>query len=209
MGLIKLLMSDPVAFVMLAGLLLYSVIIHELAHGWVAYRMGDATAKWLGRLTLNPLRHLDPIGTAALMLIGFGWAKPVPVNLENIPVADRRKGLILVSAAGVTANMIIAFCAILLWRVLSPEPGGVLYNVLYWLARINILLAAFNLIPIPPLDGSKILMGFTPESFNRVLRQIEPFGFFIVLGLLLVGALTPVINLFQHMIITAITFIIP
>lgn len=209
MGLIKLLMSDPVAFVMLAGLLLYSVILHELAHGWVAYRMGDATAKWLGRLTLNPIRHLDPIGTAALMLIGFGWAKPVPVNLENIPAPERRKGLILVSAAGVTANIIIAFCALLLWRILSPEPGGVLYNVLYWLARINILLAAFNLIPIPPLDGSKILMGFTPESFNRVLRQIEPFGFFIVLGLLLVGALTPVINLFQHMIITAITFIIP
>ncbi len=209
MGLIKLLMSDPVAFVMLAGLLLYSVILHELAHGWVAYRMGDATAKWLGRLTLNPIRHLDPIGTAALMLIGFGWAKPVPVNLENIPAPERRKGLILVSAAGVTANIIIAFCALLLWRILSPEPGGVLYNVLYWLARINILLAAFNLIPIPPLDGSKILMGFTPESFNRVLRQIEPFGFFIVLGLLLMGALTPVINLFEHMIITAITFFIP
>lgn len=209
MGLIRLLMSDPAAFVMLAVLLLYSVILHELAHGWVAYRMGDATAKWLGRLTLNPLKHLDPIGSLMLLIVGFGWAKPVPVNLENIPAAQRRKGLILVSAAGVTANMIIAFCALVLWRVITPEPGGIIYNVLYLLAHINILLAAFNLIPIPPLDGSKILMGFTPESFNRILIQIEPFGFFIVLGLLLLGALNPVINLFQHIIITFISIFLP
>ena len=144
-----------------------------------------------------------------LLIVGFGWAKPVPVNLENIPAAQRRKGLILVSAAGVTANMIIAFCALVLWRVITPEPGGIIYNVLYLLAHINILLAAFNLIPIPPLDGSKILMGFTPESFNRILIQIEPFGFFIVLGLLLLGALNPVINLFQHIIITFISIFLP
>jgi Zn-dependent protease len=194
---------------MLAVLLLYSVILHELAHGWVAYRMGDATAKWLGRLTLNPIKHLDPIGSLMLLIVGFGWAKPVPVNLENIPAAQRRKGLILVSAAGVTANMIIAFCALVLWRVITPEPGGIIYNVLYLLAHINILLAAFNLIPIPPLDGSKILMGFTPESFNRILIQIEPFGFFIVLGLLLLGALNPVIDLFQHIIITFISMFLP
>ena len=209
MGLIKLLISDPAAFVMLAALLLYSVIMHELAHGWVAYRMGDGTAKWLGRLTLNPIKHLDPIGSLMLLIIGFGWAKPVPVNLENIPAENRRKGLILVSAAGVTANMIIAFCALLLWRLISPEPGGLLYTVLYMLARINIMLAAFNLIPIPPLDGSKILMGFTPSSFNRVMMQVEPFGFFIVLGLLLLGALNPVINLFQYVIITLISLFLP
>ncbi len=209
MGLIRLLMSDPAAFVMLSVLLLYSVILHELAHGFVAYRMGDATAKWLGRLTLNPIKHLDPIGSLMLLIVGFGWAKPVPVNLENIPAANQRKGLILVSAAGVTANMIIAFLALLLWRLISPEPGGFLYTVLYMLARINIMLAAFNLIPIPPLDGSKILMGFTPASFNRVMMQIEPFGFFIVLGLLLLGALNPVINLFQYIIITFISVFLP
>jgi Zn-dependent protease len=209
MGLIRLLISDPVAFVMLAFLLLYSVIFHELAHGWVAYRMGDETAKWLGRLTLNPLRHLDPIGSLMLLFIGFGWAKPVPVNLENIPAPQRRKGLILVSAAGVTANMLIAFFALLLWRLFSPEPGGMMYSVLYTLAYINILLAAFNLIPIPPLDGSKILMGFTPESVNRILYQIEPFGFFIVLGLLLLGVLNPVIAALQYGIITLISLFLP
>jgi len=85
MGLIKLLISDPAAFVMLAVLLLYSVILHELAHGFVAYKMGDATAKWLGRLTLNPIKHLDPIGSLMLLIVGFGWAKPVPVNPETSP----------------------------------------------------------------------------------------------------------------------------
>lgn len=209
MGLIKLLISDPAAFVMLAVLLLYSVIFHEVAHGWVAYKMGDETAKWLGRLTLNPIKHLDPIGSLMLLIVGFGWAKPVPINLENIPAPQRRKGLILVSAAGVTANIIIAFIALLLWRLISPEPGGLIYNVLYMLSYINILLAAFNLIPIPPLDGSKILMGFTPEKFNRVLYQIEPFGFFIVLGLLLVGALDPVIKVFQYGIISLISLFLP
>jgi Zn-dependent protease len=209
MGLIRLLMSDPVAFVMLSVLLLYSVILHELAHGWVAYRMGDATAKWLGRLTLNPLKHLDPIGSLMLLIIGFGWAKPVPINLENIPAPQRRKGLILVSAAGITANILIAFFALLAWRLFSPEPDGMIYQVLYLLSYINIMLAAFNLIPIPPLDGSKILMGFTPESINRILYQIEPFGFFIVLGLLLLGALDPVIHLFQYGIITFISLFLP
>jgi Zn-dependent protease len=209
MGLIRLLLSDPAAFILLAVLLLYSVIFHEVAHGWVAYKMGDETAKWLGRLTLNPVKHIDPIGSLMLLVVGFGWAKPVPVNLENIPAPQRRKGLILVSAAGATANIIIAFCALLVWRLMSPAPGSMMYNVLYLLANINILLAAFNLIPIPPLDGSKILMGFTPESFNRVLYQIEPFGFFIVLGLLLTGVLTPVINMFQSAIISFISLFLP
>lgn len=209
MGLIRLLISDPAAFFMLAGLLLYSVILHELAHGWVALRMGDATALWLGRLTLNPLKHLDPIGSLMLLVVGFGWAKPVPVNLQNIPLAKRRKGLILVSAAGVTANILIAFCALFLWSLLAPPPESVIYSVLYTLSYLNILLAAFNLIPIPPLDGSKILMGFTPESFNRILHQIEPFGFFIVLGLLFLGALNPVIKAFQLGIVTLISLFLP
>lgn len=209
MGLIRLLLSDPAAFIMLAVLLLYSVIFHEVAHGWVAYKMGDETAKWLGRLTLNPIKHMDPLGSLMLLVVGFGWAKPVPINLENIPAPQRRKGLILVSAAGVTANIIIAFCALLVWRLMSPAPDSMMYNVLYLLAKINILLAAFNLIPIPPLDGSKILMGFTPESFNRVLYQVEPFGFFIVLGLLLTGAINPVINIFQSAIVSLISLFLP
>jgi len=208
MGLIKLLISDPAAFVMLSVLLLYSVIFHELAHGWVAYKMGDPTAKLMGRLTLNPLKHLDPIGTLMLLIIGFGWAKPVPVNLENIPIDKRRKGIILVSAAGITANIICAFIALLLLQLLAPGPEDIIYKILHLLAFINILLAAFNLIPIPPLDGSKIIMGFAPESVNRVLYQIEPFGIIIVIGLLYLGALNPVIELLQYIIVNFISLIL-
>jgi Zn-dependent protease len=209
MGLIQILIKDPLAFVILSVLLLYSVIFHELAHGWVAYKMGDPTAKLLGRLTLNPVKHLDPIGTLMLLIIGFGWAKPVPVNLGNIPSNKRRKGIILVSAAGITANIIFAFVALLLLRLISPEPSGMAGQVLLLLAHINIILAAFNLIPIPPLDGSKILMGFAPESINRVLNQIEPFGFFIVIGLLYLHVLDPLINLFQYIILALISVFLP
>src|SRR4030042_2424350 len=120
MGLLKLLTKDPLAFALIVIPLLFSSIIHEGAHGWVAYRMGDPTAKWLGRLSLNPLKHLDPIGTLMLFLFGFGWAKPVPVNFNNLN--DPRKGLILVSAAGIVATTLLAFLALLLLRVLSPAP---------------------------------------------------------------------------------------
>lgn len=205
MGLIQLLFKDPAAFVILSILLLYSVIFHELAHGWVAYKMGDSTAKWLGRLTLNPIKHLDLFGSLMLLIVGFGWAKPVPVNMGNIPANKRRKGLILVSAAGITANIILAFIAFFLLRLFSPAPSEMIENVLYLLAHINIILAAFNLIPIPPLDGSKILMGFSPESVARFFHQIEPYGFFIVIGLLLLGALNPLIDLFQYIIIAIIS----
>ena len=207
MGLISLLFRDPAAFVILSVLLLYSVIFHELAHGWVAYKLGDSTAKWLGRLTLNPIKHLDPIGSLMLLVFGFGWAKPVPINLENIP--NRRQGLILVSSAGIVANIICAFIAILLLKVVAPEPSGMTEQILYLFARINIMLAAFNLIPIPPLDGSKILMGFTSEAVRRFLTQIEPFGFFIVIGLLYIGALNPVINFFQYIILAVISVFVP
>src|SRR5512139_3136529 len=106
MGLFRLLLNDPLAFVLLAIPLLYSIILHEVAHGWVADKMGDSTARWMGRLTLDPRRHLDPIGTIMLFLFGFGWAKPVPVNFANL--REQRKGLIFVSAAGIVVNIILA-----------------------------------------------------------------------------------------------------
>ena len=202
MGLLNLLLKDPLTFVLLAIPLLYSIIIHELAHGWVAYRMGDPTAKYAGRLTLNPIKHLDPIGTAMLFIFGFGWAKPVPVNFNHFH--NTRLGLILVSSAGIIANMIFAFLAVLLLRLLSPSSSGSIGQLLYYLAQINIMLASFNLIPIPPLDGSKILMGFMPERFQYALSRLEPFGFFIIIGLLYLGALDPVIHFFRWIILALI-----
>jgi len=207
MGLLNLLIKDPLTFVLLAIPLLYSIILHELAHGWVAYRMGDPTAKWQGRLTLNPLKHLDPIGTIMLFLVGFGWARPVPVNFNNI--RDTRKGLILVSSAGIIANMLLAFLAFFLFQLLSPAPGGVVATLLYYLAQINIMLAAFNLIPIPPLDGSKILMGFLSERLQYSLSRLEPYGFFVIIGLLYLGALDPLIAFFRWMILTLIRILLP
>ncbi len=207
MGLIWLLFKNPLAFVLVAVPLLYSIIIHELAHGWVAYKMGDPTAKWLGRLSLNPLKHLDPIGTAMLLIVGFGWAKPVPVNFANL--RDQRKGLIFVSAAGITANILVAFLAYALMRMLSLSPFGTTFTILNYLAQINIMLAAFNLIPIPPLDGSKILMGFTSRRFQYSLARLEPYGLFIIVGLLWLGVLDPLISFFRTIILYAIDLVIP
>jgi len=202
MGLLNLLVKDPLTFVLLAIPLLYSIIIHELAHGWVAYRMGDPTAKYQGRLTLNPLKHLDPVGTAMLFIFGFGWARPVPVNFQHL--RNARLGLILVSSAGIIANMIFAFLAVLLLRLLSPSPSGSTGLFLYYLAQINIMLASFNLIPIPPLDGSKILMGFMSERLQYAFSRLEPFGFFIIIGLLYLGALDPIIHFFRWIILALI-----
>ncbi|WP_457554208.1 site-2 protease family protein [Desulfobacula sp.] len=207
MGLLSLLMKDPLYFLLIAIPLLYAIIFHELAHGWVAYRMGDPTAKNLGRLSLNPIRHLDPMGTIMLFLVGFGWAKPVPVNFANL--RDRRKGMILVASAGIVMNMILAFSALFLSRLLSLPESSMPAGVLYIFAKINIILAAFNLIPIPPLDGSKILLGFAPPNIQAYLLRLERFGFLIVIGLLFTGALDPVINFFQWMILSIIQLLLP
>jgi Zn-dependent protease len=207
MGLGALLFNNPMAFFLIAIPLLYSIILHELAHGWTAYRMGDPTAKQLGRLSLNPLKHLDPIGTVMLFVFGFGWAKPVPVNFNQL---GRRPGaMILVSAAGIIANLLLAFLAILLNRLLAPSSSGLLAPLLYFLAQINIMLAAFNLIPLPPLDGSKILLGFASPNTRNFLLRLEPYGFFIIVGLLYFGLLDPVIDFFRWLILTVINLLLP
>jgi len=207
MGLLNLLLKDPFSFILIAIPLLYSIIFHELAHGWVAYIMGDPTAKSLGRLSLNPLKHLDPIGTIMLFIFGFGWAKPVPVNFNQL--RDRHKGMILVSAAGIITNMLLAFIALFLNRLLSLSPSSMPAVLLYYFAQINIILAAFNLIPLPPLDGSKILMGFAPPSVQDFLFRLERYGFFIIIALLYLGVLDPVIHFFQWMILSLIKLLLP
>lgn len=207
MSLFNLLIKNPVAFILIAIPLLYSIIFHELAHGWTAYLMGDPTAKSLGRLSLNPLKHLDPMGTVMLFVFGFGWAKPVPVNFYLL--RDRHKGMILVSAAGIITNMLIAFTALFLNRLLSLSPSSMPSALLYYVAQINIMLAAFNLIPLPPLDGSKILMSLASPSVQNYLFRIEKFGLFIIIALLYFGALNPVINFFQQIILLFIKLLLP
>jgi Zn-dependent protease len=199
-------MREPLAFALLALPLLYSVILHEVAHGWVADKMGDPTARVMGRLSLNPLRHLDPMGTLMLFLVGFGWARPVPVNFAYI--GKSRAAQILVSAAGIIVNMFLAFAALFLLQTLPLQSRGIAWTMLYYMAQINIILAAFNLIPIPPLDGSRILMGFVSHSFQYTLSRLEPYGFFIIIGLLFFGILDPVINVFRWIILSIIGMIL-
>jgi Zn-dependent protease len=196
MGLLKLLTQDPLAFVLLVIPLLFSVIIHEVAHGWVAYRMGDPTAKQMGRLTLNPLKHLDPLGTLMLFIVGFGWAKPVPVNFYNL--RDRRKGLILVSSAGIAANIILAFLFESLLKIIPLRYAGTWVVAIYFMVQINITLAALNLIPLPPLDGSKILMGIFPNQTREIYARLGPNGLIIILMLLFTGLLNPIITFIRH-----------
>jgi len=202
MGLISLLFSNPLAFIALAALLLYSVIAHEIAHGWVAYFFGDTTAKYSGRLSLNPLSHLDPIGAIALLVVGFGWAKPVPVNYYNL--RNFRLGLFCVSLAGALTNIFIATVALFLLQLQVINPYSILSSVLVLLARINIMLGAFNLIPIPPLDGSKMLMAVLPQEQQEIFLRFESLGFIILIILLFTGILDPVIIFVQNLILSFI-----
>ena len=205
MGLITLLFSNPVLFIVLAVLLLYSVIAHEVAHGVVAHWFGDDTALRYGRLTLNPASHLDPIGTLMLFLVGFGWARPVPVNYYNLK--NSRFGLFSVALAGCATNIILATIALVLLQFDGVNANSAFSVMLNIVVRINIMLGAFNLIPIPPLDGSKILMSMLPFAAQEKLARLEPYGFFILVLLLFTGLLNPVIALVQYLIYSLVALI--
>lgn len=198
MGLLSLLMNNPVTFLLLAVPLLYSVILHEIAHGLVASWFGDNTAKYSGRLTLNPMAHLDPMGTLMLFFVGFGWAKPVPVNYNNLN--NSRLGIMAVALAGCITNILLATVAIFLMQLQVFNTNPAFATIFPIVIKINIILAAFNLIPIPPLDGSKVLMGFLPEEAQSNLARIEPYGFFIIIILLYTGILYPVIDFIQSIL---------
>jgi Zn-dependent protease len=185
--------------------LFFSVIIHEVAHGYIALLNGDPTAKLYGRLTLNPLPHIDPVGTIlvpALLFLShsgilFGWAKPVPVNPRNF--RNLKTGEISVSAAGVLSNFFLAvlFAQLLPWTQNNP---GVFLFCKYGVI-INLFLMLFNLIPIPPLDGSKVIMPLLPLSWQRLYAQLEPVGFVLILLLLYSGLWSILIMPIFHFLI--------
>lgn len=178
-------------------LLLPAIIIgltfHEFAHGWVANYLGDPTAKNEGRLTLNPLPHIDPVGFLMLLLFRFGWAKPVPVNPFYFR-GDRARGMLLVSLAGPAANLVVAFVTAMLLRlgVHNLIPFPYVEILLYLTIKINVVLAIFNLLPIPPLDGSKILASLFPRQ-TGFIHGMETYGMVILLLLLLTGVLGKVL----------------
>ena len=183
--------------IILAPPFLFALTFHELAHGYVAWSLGDPTAKNEGRLTLNPLKHLDPLGVIAFIIMKIGWAKPVPVNPSYFK--DPQKGMLLVALAGPGANVVLAVASAVLVKflivmpfitmfILKPVVGMLVASV--W---INIMLAVFNCLPIPPLDGSKVLMGLLPPKAARSYAQLEPFGFILLLILFYAGLINKVI----------------
>ncbi len=194
--------------------LLFAITVHEVAHGWMAKQFGDPTAQRLGRLTLNPLKHIDPIGTVLvpglLLLLGgfiFGWAKPVPVTWENL--RHPKRDMAIVAAAGPGANLVMA----LFWAVIARV--GMTLGASSWAGlplqymgifgiEINAVLMVLNLFPLPPLDGGRVAVGLLPGPWAWQLARLEPFGFFILLALLATGILGvligPPIRGFEHLV---------
>ena len=183
---------------LLAPPILLALTFHEYAHAFVANRYGDDTAKQSGRLTLNPLRHLDPLGTIMIFLVHFGWAKPVPVNPHRLK--NPKKDMLWISAAGPLANMVLALVSGVLLRLIFATGGkpdqysitGLLTLMLIMSLQINLALAIFNVLPIAPLDGSKILSGLLPSRHEGKIYFLERYGPFILIGLIVFGQFTGV-----------------
>jgi Zn-dependent protease len=190
-------------FIILAPPLLLALTVHEFAHGYVAFRLGDPTAQALGRLTLNPLKHLDPLGTLAFFIFHFGWAKPVPVN--GAYFRNPRKDMLWVALAGPVTNLALAIISALMTKTVwllakslpySPLGEAVLVplnSTLIASVWINLVLAIFNFLPIPPLDGSRILAGLLPPDLARAYASIERYGFILIIILALTGVLSKLI----------------
>ena len=177
---------SPEVLVLRIPVLLFALVFHEFSHGWVANKLGDPTAKNLGRLTLNPMAHLDPIGSMMILFVGFGWAKPVPVDSRYL--ANPRKDMMKIAFAGPASNLLLAFIGGILIRITGY--AGPLSSMLILFTQINISLAVFNMIPIPPLDGSQIFSGIMIRKNPQLVMQLQMYGPQILLGLILFGMFT-------------------
>ena len=178
--------------IILLPILIFSLCFHEFSHGYIAYRLGDHTAARSGRLTLNPLAHLDPIGSLMILFVGFGWAKPVPVNPINF--SNPRIDMIKVAFAGPASNLILAFIAGLMIRLTNYSElmsNGIIYQTLYVFSFINIALAVFNMLPVAPLDGSQIFGNLISKNNPELAWKLQMYGPKILMGLILIGILTP------------------
>ncbi|MBR2861542.1 MAG: site-2 protease family protein [Clostridia bacterium] len=214
------LMANVLALLVVIPCLLFSLSVHEYAHGFAAYKQGDGFAKLSGRLTINPLKHIDPLGFACMLLVGFGWAKPVPVVPANFK--NGRKSMIIVSVAGVVANMLLAFVFAFLWYFLcfivfpnvswffESERGILLFTVINMifgnLISVNVTLAVFNLVPIPPLDGYKLLKELAIGKINyNFFTTMERHSTIILLAFLFLSNRIGIIAGLSGLFLDAIT----
>ena len=172
--------------VLLIPVLLFALVFHEFSHGWVANKLGDPTAKYAGRLTLNPMVHLDILGSLMILFVGFGWAKPVPVDSRYL--ANPRIDMMKIAFAGPAANLLLALIAGTIIRLTGYM--GVLTSMLIMFTQINITLAVFNMIPIPPLDGSQIFSGLMVRHNPDIVMKLQMYGPQILMGLILFGMFT-------------------
>lgn len=186
--------------------ILIALSFHEFAHGYVAYRLGDPTPKYQGRLTVNPLAHLDPVGTLMLIVAHFGWAKPVMVNPLNFR-GDKKKGMLYVSLAGPLTNLLIALIGAILYNLIRNVQIDIFFiYALDYLIEINIAFALFNLLPVPPLDGSKILAGILPYHMHDLIYKLEVYGPIILILIIVTGVtdkfLWPMVDSLYEIIMT-------
>lgn len=210
-GLLSILSQNPLLFIVMAVSLLLSITIHEFSHAYVANKLGDSTAKDLGRLSLNPLAHLDPLGTLTLLLVGFGWGKAVPVNYYNLKTPKRDAALI--SLAGPASNFAMAIGLTVTLKIIeliiSSNTSFVTVSIMsimstfvYPIILYNLVLGVFNLIPVEPLDGFKIVNGILPPKLAVQWVQLAPYGLYILILLVVTGATStiiyPVVNLFVN-----------
>ncbi len=172
---------------------LLAICVHETAHGFAAYKLGDPTAKYDGRLSLNPLKHIDPIGALCMFFFGFGWAKPVMINpyyFKNL-----KRDTALTALAGPISNILLSFVAMLCWVHLVPAIDNMYFSLFVRLfLSINLGLAVFNLLPIPPLDGSKIFLSLLPHKVYYEIMRYERYGFLVLAVALYLGVLNPILN---------------
>jgi Zn-dependent protease len=194
-----LLRDEPQVFVAFLIAVIVGITFHEFSHAAVATLQGDQTARSQGRLTLNPISHLDPLGSIAIVLAGIGWGRPVPVTPSNL--RNRRFGGIMVGLAGPASNFVVALAAVVAQRLAYPLTDTAFdvpfsLRLLYWLVLVNVVLGVFNLLPIPPLDGSTLLSLVLPPSRQGILNFLNQYGIFLLLGLLILAPnlLTPVFS---------------
>lgn len=178
----------PEVLVLLIPVLLFALVFHEFSHAWVANKLGDPTARYAGRLTLNPMAHLDPIGGLMILFVGFGWAKPVPVDIRYL--SNPRVDMMKIAFAGPASNLLLAFIGGTILR--SGFVHGTMAQMIGFFTLINIRLAVFNMIPIAPLDGSQIFSGLLIRKYPELVRNLQIYGPQILMGAILIGYFTPI-----------------